>query len=176
MADETTAEDEVEKPKSGKKKMIIIAVAALVLLVGAGAGGAWFMGLFGGAGGHGSAVDDHAETTEHAAEETAKQRSEIVFVDIPDILVNLHSLGQRPRFLKLKVALEVENDGVASEVTALMPRVMDSFQTYLRALTIDEVSGSGGLGRLKEELTARVNLALAPAQVGDVLIKEMLVQ
>ncbi len=176
MADEMKAEDEVEKPKSGKKKLIIIAAAGLVLLLGAGAGGAWFMGLFGGSGGHEAAGDDHGDTAEHAAEEAAKRRSEVVFVDIPDILVNLHSLGQRPRFLKLKVALEVENDGVASEVTTLMPRVMDSFQTYLRALTIDEVSGSGGLGRLKEELTARVNLALAPAQVGDVLIKEMLVQ
>jgi len=176
MADETTAEDEVEKPKSGKKKLIIIAAAGLVLLLGAAAGGAWFMGLFGGSGGHEAAVDDHGDAAEHAAEEAAKRRSEVVFVDIPDILVNLHSLSQRPRFLKLKVALEVENDGVASQVTTLMPRVMDSFQTYLRALTIDEVSGSGGLGRLKEELTARVNLALAPAHVGDVLIKEMLVQ
>ena len=52
MADETTAEDEVEKPKSGKKKLIIIAAAALVLLIGAGAGGAWFMGFLGGADGH----------------------------------------------------------------------------------------------------------------------------
>ncbi len=176
MADETTAEDEVEKPKSGKKKLMIIAAAALVLLIGAGAGGAWFMGFFGGADDHEAAVDDHEMTAEQAAEDAAKRRSEIVFVDIPDILVNLHSLGQRSRFLKLKVALEVENAAVATEVETLMPRVMDSFQTYLRALTIDEVSGSGGLGRLKEELTARVNLALAPAHVGDVLIKEMLVQ
>jgi flagellar FliL protein len=46
----------------------------------------------------------------------------------------------------------------------------------LRALTVDEVSGPGGLHRLKEELTARVNLALVPSRVDDVLVKEMLVQ
>jgi flagellar FliL protein len=176
MADETTAADEVEKPKSGKKKLIVIAAAAVGLIIGAGAGGAWFFGFLGGADDHAAATDGYAETAGQAAEDAAKRRSEIVFVDIPEILVNLHSLGPRSRFLKLKVALEVENEGVATEVETLMPRVMDSFQTYLRALTIDEVSGSGGLGRLKEELTARVNLALSPAHVGDVLIKEMLVQ
>ena len=57
-----------------------------------------------------------------------------------------------------------------------MPRVMDSFQLYLRALTLDDVSGSAGMQRLKEELTARVNLLTAPTPVRTVLLKEMLVQ
>ena len=47
-----------------------------------------------------------------------------------------------------------------------MPRVMDSFQLYLRALTLDEVQGAAGMQRLKEELTARVNLAVA-ADAGE---------
>jgi flagellar FliL protein len=57
-----------------------------------------------------------------------------------------------------------------------MPRVMDSFQLYLRALTVDELNGPSGMQRLKEELTARVNLAIEPIRVDDVLMKEMLVQ
>ena len=57
-----------------------------------------------------------------------------------------------------------------------MPRMMDSFQLYLRALTLEEVQGAAGLQRLKEELIARVNLAVEPTQVSDVLLKEMLVQ
>jgi flagellar basal body-associated protein FliL len=40
----------------------------------------------------------------------------VVFVDLPDVLVNLHSLGQRTRFLKLRVALEVENEAAANQV------------------------------------------------------------
>ena len=57
-----------------------------------------------------------------------------------------------------------------------MPRVLDGFQLYLRALTLDDVQGATGMQRLKEELTARVNLAVAPVTVTDVLLKEMLVQ
>ena len=174
MAEEKTAEDEGAKPKGGKKKLILIGALGLVLLLGGGGGAAWFLGVFG-------AEEAEAEVSveaaaEAAAAERAQRRAEMVFVDMPDVLVNLHSLGQRNRFLKLKVALEVEGEAVASQVTSLTPRVMDSFQTYLRALTVDEVSGPGGLHRLKEELTARVNLALEPTRIENVLIKEMLVQ
>lgn len=169
MADESTAEQDGEPPAGDRKKFLAIAALGLVLLLGGGATAGWFLGFFGGA----RAVEEAAG----AGPPIARQRKgPVVFVDLPDILVNLHSLGQRARFLKLKVAVEVENEAAAGEIAVLMPRVLDSFQAYLRALTVDEVSNAGSLQRLKEELTARVNLALAPIRVDDVLIKEMLVQ
>ena len=57
-----------------------------------------------------------------------------------------------------------------------MPRVIDNFQTYLRELRIDDLKGSAGMYRLREELLVRVNAAAAPAKITDVLFKEMLVQ
>jgi flagellar FliL protein len=101
---------------------------------------------------------------------------QVVFVDIPDLVVNLRSDAQRMRFLKLRMSLELEGEATADAVRGLMPRVMDSFQLYLRALTADELNGPSGMQRLKEELTARVNLAIEPIRVHDVLMKEMLVQ
>jgi flagellar FliL protein len=38
------------------------------------------------------------------------------------------------------------------------------------------LKGSAGIYRLREELLARVNNAIAPGKVNDVLFKEMLVQ
>ncbi len=70
----------------------------------------------------------------------------------------------------------MEDQKGADGVKALMPRVLDSFQMYLRALTVEEVQGSAGMQRLKEEMTARVNLAIEPERVRDVLVREMLVQ
>ena len=172
MSEETMEEEGEAPPAGGKKKLIIIAAVGLVLLLGGGgAGAAWFLGFLGGD----PEAEEMAEGEIEESEPEPEPR-EIVFVDMPEVLVNLHSLGQRTRFLKLRVALEVDGEPVAEEVKTLMPRVMDSFQAYLRALTVDEVSGPGGLQRLKEELTARVNLALEPTRVDDVLIKEMLVQ
>ena len=43
-----------------------------------------------------------------------------------------------------------------------MPRITDMFQTYLRELRSTDLNGSVGMFRLKEELTRRVNAAIAP--------------
>ena len=46
----------------------------------------------------------------------------------------------------------------------------------LRELRIEDLQGSAGMYRLREELLRRVRAATAPAKVRDVLFKEMLVQ
>jgi flagellar FliL protein len=61
-------------------------------------------------------------------------------------------------------------------IQPLMPRVMDAFQTYLRELRPTDLDGSAGLYRLKEELTRRVNVAVAPNKITAVLFKEIVVQ
>ncbi|MCB9942956.1 MAG: flagellar basal body-associated FliL family protein [Geminicoccaceae bacterium] len=201
MAEENGEEEDGGK-KGGKLKLIIIAVAGLLVLGGGGGAAAYFLGLFGGSqeaaeahagedaahgeevaadahgeakadegGGHGkAAAEGHGAPAEGGAE------AGVVFVDMPDVLVNLQSNSSRMRFLKLRVALETENTSVAQKVQALTPRIMDSFQMYLRALTIDEIKGSTGMQKLKEELMARINHAVAPERIDDLLVKEMLVQ
>ena len=62
------------------------------------------------------------------------------------------------------------------QIQTTMPRVMDAFQTYLRELRPTDLDGSAGLYRLKEELTRRVNAAIAPSRINAVLFKEIVVQ
>ena len=183
MSDEV--EEEEGEAKGGKGKLIIIAVAALLLLGGGGGAAAYFLGLFDSSE-EVAAADEHGEEGDHGEAETAhadgaapevpEEPSDVVFVQMPDILVNLQTDGKRMRFLKLKVALEAASEEVAQRVEALTPRIMDSFQMYLRALTVDEIRGSSGMLRLKEELVARINHAVAPSRIDDILVKEMLVQ
>ena len=61
-------------------------------------------------------------------------------------------------------------------VRAALPRLMDMFQTYLREMRPEELRGSAGMYRLREELLARANVAVTPAKVIDVLFVEMLIQ
>ena len=98
------------------------------------------------------------------------------FVDLPDVLVNLQSDGRRMRFLKIAVAFEVADEPTALAVRQLAPRVLDSFQLYLRTLTVEDLRGAAPVHRMKEELLARVNQAIDPQRVEDVLVKELLVQ
>ena len=65
-----------------------------------------------------------------------------------------------------------------------MPRLLDLFQTHLREMRPEELRGSAGTQRRREELVARPNIAVAPPpgstqaapRITDVLFVEMLVQ
>jgi len=150
----------IATPKS-KLKLIIIVVAALAL-VGGGAV-VWFF-MFG----HHDGEEKHAE---------APPPKPPVFVEVPDLLVNLIGApGERVQYLKVKVVLEVKEEKQVEAIKPNMPRVTDIFQTYLRELRPSDINGSAGLFRLKEELTKRVNAAVAPTPVTAVLFKEIVVQ
>ena len=126
--------------------------------------GVWLIGFF--------FLRGHGE--KHAEAEPAKPP---VFLDVPDILVNLANLpGERIQYLKVKVTLEVKDQPLVDAIKPAIPRVTDLFQTYLRELRPSDLNGSVGLFRLKEELTRRVNAAISPSQVNAVLFKEIIVQ
>jgi flagellar FliL protein len=50
------------------------------------------------------------------------------------------------------------------------------FQTFLRELRPEDLSGSQGSYQLRMEILRRVNMVIAPAKVNAVLIQEMLIQ
>ena len=70
----------------------------------------------------------------------------------------------------------LDNDLAKTGMTALMPRMVDQFQAYLRELRLDDLKGSEGVVRLKEELLRRADVAAAPYKVRDVLLKQMIIQ
>lgn len=102
------------------------------------------------------------------------QSGETAYVKLPDMFVNLASSSGRARFLKLGVTLEVKGEERAASIKKRMPRIIDSFQVYLRELRIEDLNGSTGMFMLKEELLRRVNTELAPDRVEDVLFEEMM--
>jgi flagellar FliL protein len=145
--------------KKGKLKLLI-AVAGFVIILGGGAG--WFFLMRG----HGEEV--------HAEAPPPKPPS---FVEVPDMMVNLVGApGERVQYLRVKVVLEVKEEKQVEAIKPNLPRVTDLFQTYLRELRPSDINGSAGLFRLKEELTKRVNSAVAPQIVSAVLFKEIVVQ
>ena len=164
MADETEGgadTNEVAAQPKSKFKLIVMIVGVLALL---GGGAATYFLFF--RGGH----DD-----EHHAE--APPPKPPAFVEVPDMLVNLVGApGERVQYLKVKVVLELKEEKQVEEIKPTMPRVTDIFQTYMRELRPADLNGSAGLFRLKEEMTRRVNNAVAPIKVSAVLFKEIVVQ
>lgn len=161
------------KSGGGKKKLIILVVLPLLLIVGAAAG-AYFTGLADpvlamlGAGG-----EKHAEETAAADKPLAPP----VFYELPEMLVNLNpGQGRRPSHLKIKVRLELASAADTPKIEAMLPRIVDSFQVYLRELRVEDLQGAAGMYRLREELMMRVNRVAAPAKINDVLFQDVLVQ
>lgn len=147
---------------SGKKKLIIIVAAAAVLVVLIGAG-LFFSGIIGG----GPAQPKPAEK---------KETSGPIFYDLPPFTVNLNTDGKRASFLKLKITLELHKESDALLIEKHLPRITDSFNTYLRELRASDLSGSAGMFRLKEELMLRLGKVSEGAAVRDVLFKEVMIQ
>ena len=140
-------------------KKIIILVAGLAVLGGGGTGG--YLMFFG---------KSHAEKPVVAAKPPA-------FYDLPEVLVNLAGAsGERAQYLRAKIVLEVADQATVEQIKPVLPRVLDAFQTYLREMRTTDLEGSAGLYRLRDELTRRVNIAIAPTRINAVLFKEIVVQ
>jgi len=140
-------------------KLIAIAAAALVVLGGGGTAGYLFF---------------HGKGEEKPAAPAAKP---VAFFDVPEVMVNLSgAAGERAQYLKLKIVLELPDQTLGAQIQPVMPRVMDAFQTYLRELRPGDLDGSGGLYRMRDELTRRINTMIAPHRINAVLFKEVVVQ
>jgi flagellar protein FliL len=156
-----------------KTLLFVVAPAVLVVVLGVGA----YLFLFAGAAEEVAAEGAHGEPGAHGeAAAHAEEAAHPVFYDVPDILVNVSAGGEKPAFLKLSVSLELEGEEAKAAVEPVVPRVVDQLQTYLRELRVEDLSGSAAMFRLKEELLRRVNLAVEPVKVKDVLFREMIVQ
>jgi flagellar FliL protein len=163
---------EAAPSKFGRKKLILFVGAPLLVLLLVGAG-LYFSGMLNSLIGGGDKTQAQAQQKEKE-KEAAKQQA--VFYDLPELLVNLNGNGKKASFLKMSISLELENQLDVAKLQSVMPRIIDNFQVYLRELRIEDLKGSAGMYRLREELLLRVNAAAAPAKITDVLFKEMLVQ
>ena len=152
---------------------LIIMVAAAVVLLGGGGAGAYFMGVFSSEEANGEAVAEEMPPEEM---ETPVMPANVVFVDLPDLLLNLNVTGRRLRFLKVVTSLEVINEEMADVVRQMTPRILDNLHLYFRSVEPEELAGPDGVYRIKEDLLVRINDTIQPAKIRDVLVKEMLVQ
>jgi len=170
MSDEVMDDGMATGRKRGGKKLIIGVLLLILLMVGTAAG-LYFSGI--------------ASTLLGKGEEKKAEKVEapppppkvaVFYDDLPDMLVNLNTGSKKSSFLKLHVSFQIESEEDKAKIKLVQARIVDTFQTYLRELRLEDLKGSAGLYRLREELLMRVNAAVAPVKVDDVLFTEMLVQ
>ncbi len=157
-----------EGKKRSKKKLIILVVVLLLIAVGTAAvvlGGVLK-----------KPKGDAEASAKDAPPAVASTMTPGVFHDLQPILVNLDNTGRQAHFLKLSVSLELANKADEAQIDKVLPRVIDQFQTYLREVRPEDLRGSAGIYRLRQELLTRVSVASQPVQIKDLLFREFLIQ
>ncbi len=168
-------------PRFTRKKIILLVVLGLLLIGGLGAG-AYFMGFLDKFLPHKApSCENVKEGDKDFAACSALQGDKDagtpgVFEDIPPMIVNLNSPAKQPRFLKISLKVELDNAMEKEKLDAVLPRVVDQFQMYLRELRIEDLRGTSGIYRMKIELLSRIRAAAPNVKIRDVLFQEILVQ
>jgi len=171
MTDEMAGEGAAEPPKkkSGLVRMLLFVGLPIILLIGGAGAGLYFSGYLDSMLG--------VKPAGGADAKASKEPKEAVFLDLPDLLVNLNTpASKKTTCIKIVVSLQLESKEDEPKIVAIQPRIVDTFQTYLRELRPEDLRGSAGLYRLREELLLRVSAAAAPVKIDDVLFSQMLVQ
>jgi flagellar protein FliL len=158
VTDETT-----KSPKSGKTPMIVGVILAI-----AGAVGGFFAVQKGVVPMILSSKDQPAEHAQNAME--IHNTADIAFVPVDPIIISLTGNGP-VQHLRFRAQLEVE-EAYASDVTLLLPRVVDVLNGYLRALELDDLQSPMALTRLRGQMLRRVQIVVGKDRVRDLLIME----
>ncbi len=198
-AEGAEGDGEAEAKRKKKRKLIIIAAIAALLL--GGVGGGVYYAMFAGASKveapNGKKVkkkkgggEEAERGTTGSSVKSVKQNlnewvpglvpghetDDVIYYNLPEFLVNLNTGSKQTSFIKMKITLEAATDGDADAIDNRMPRITDSFNTYLRELRTSDIAGSAGLYRLREELLLRVNKTIYPSKVNDILFREIIIQ
>jgi flagellar protein FliL len=157
MAD--AAEGEPDKPKK-KSKLLLLMGLVLAIALGGGSFYAVFSGMILG-GGHEEMADEGSAVS---------PLPDVAFVPVEPVIVSLGA-GAANRHLKFTAQVEVEA-AHAADVTLLLPRILDVFNSYLSAVEPASLEESAAIVRVRAQLLRRVQVVVGEGRVRDLLITE----
>ncbi len=99
-----------------------------------------------------------------------------MYYDLPVLLINLLTNGRPPVFLKISLSLQMAKAEDRATLDARLPLLIDAFQAFLRELHAEDLRGSMGMYRLRDELLLRAAAAASPVQINDVMFKEVIIK
>ena len=134
--------------------------------------------LLGGAGAYG-AVSTGLVDAPRLELSNLTQRSDVEswptpsFVELAPMVISL-GRDAGARHLRLSLQLEVA-PGTERSVQAVVPRILDVLNTYLRAVDGREIEVAGAMLQLKSQMLRRVQLVSPPESVRDLLVQEFII-
>ncbi|WP_311732390.1 flagellar basal body-associated FliL family protein [Sphingomonas sp. BK580] len=149
-------------PRDERRRALLAVIVGLAALLVIGGGlalaGVWPFGA--------------SDTAQPPSSQAASAR----YVDVPAMVVTLRSADGRQHFLKLHFVIVAADTAQVGRITAAMPLILDTLQSFLRELRPEDLSGSAAVFRVKEEIVVRLRDALGRDGVSEVLIQDLIEQ
>ncbi len=156
---------EIEETTSGKgSKRVLILSLLLAILAGGGSFFAIYSGLL--------FAPESTKTVSESPEQAPEPLGDIGFVRVDPILISFPQ-GAVSRHLRFSAHLEVPSDYLG-EVEAVLPRVADVLNGYLRALEPRDLEHPAALIKLRAQMLRRVQIVTGPGRVRDLLVAEFI--
>jgi len=158
---EEPVEGEDDLPKNKSKKGLVIGLV-LALVLGGGGFFAVYSGMVLGS-------DDEVAHMNDGTQDIV-DLPPVAFVPIDPLVISLGN-GANNQHLRFRASLEVEPQ-YEEDVTALIPRVLDILNSYLRAVEISDIEDPSALISLRAQMLRRIQLVTGEGRVRDLLIME----
>lgn len=183
MTTETDPQTEVTAAKKG----ILVPLLMGIILALVGGGGAFWAATSGPLVGILTNSDDSSSTdnTEHGGVHQETHQSddgegsnnqvyvEVAFLPLDTVTVSLGSQAAH-RHLIFTSQIEVTPEHL-EHVTSVKPRILDVLNSYLRLVSVDDLSDPTSLARIRSQMLHRIQIVSGEGRVRDLLITEFLV-
>jgi flagellar FliL protein len=165
-------EDQIEEPK--KKKGLLVPLLLGVILAAVG-GGCGFWAVTQGPFAPEAAPEAHADDGEehHDDDYVDMAPTDVSFIELETLVISLGA-AESNRNLIFSASLEVRPEYL-EEVTRLTPRVLDVLNSYLRVISVSELSEPTSLARLRAQMLRRIQVVTGTGRVRDLLVTQLLV-
>lgn len=160
----TTENDVPEDTESKPGKLPVILGIALAIALGSGGFFSIKSGMFPGFGKK-AAVESKEQT---AYDSHAPSANDVAFVPIPEVTVSLGSRHAN-RHLFFLANIEVPKK-YEDEITHLIPRILDVFNSYLQAIEPADMEAANALFTIRAHLLRRVQIIVGNEKINDLLV------
>ena len=154
------SQDKISESKPGKGRRNLLLGMIAIFALGGGGFATTFLG----------AIHVPLGTAPAAPEHEVSPMPDVAFIPVDQLTI---SLGPKANARHLRFASQLEvSAGHADEVKALMPRILDVLNGFLRAVEVEMLEDPSTLSKLKAQMLRRIQVVTGDGRVTDLLISE----
>ena len=166
---EKKSTDEKPAPKSRKKTIFIIGgISVLIVAIAASVSVFLYMHNHSGEGDAADAATDKKETS-------AGVKKTLTIYPLEPFIVNIHD-GTELRYLKIKLEFEIAGPTAKEEIDPFQSPLRDAILVLLSGKNLDEITGTDGKNKLRDEVMATVSKVVPPGKINRVYFTDFVVQ